>query len=135
MFQQNNNSMSSIIGSDLELKGDISIKGDLLIYGTVIGNINCEGIVTTAKESQINGNINTVYADISGTVNGNLEAKEKVSLSSTAKLEGDLLATILVIEEGASFNGLCKMSSKKSNKSILESSNKKVANLNEGSKN
>ena len=106
MFQQNNNSMSSIIGSDLELKGDISIKGDLLIYGTVNGNINCEGMVTTAKESQINGNINTVYADISGTVNGNLEAKEKVSLSSTAKLVGDLLATILVIEEGASFNGL-----------------------------
>ena len=126
--------MSSIIGSDLEVKGDINIKGDLLIYGTVDGNINCEGMVTTAKESQVNGNINTIYADISGTVSGNLEAKEKVSLSSTAKLEGDLLATILVIEEGASFNGLCKMNSKNSNKST-SSSNKKVANLNEGSKN
>ena len=41
MFQQNNNSMSSIIGSDLKLNGDIDIKGDLLIYGTVNGNIKC----------------------------------------------------------------------------------------------
>ena len=133
MFQQNNNSMSSIIGSDLEIKGDINIKGDLLVYGTVDGNINCEGMVTTAKESHINGNINTIYADISGVVSGDLEAKQKVSLSSTAELKGNLLATILVIEEGASFNGLCKMDSNDYSKSA--SSNKKVANLSEGSKN
>ena len=53
MFHQNKNSMSSIIGSDLELTGDIDIKGDLLIYGVINGNINCEGMVTTAKESKI----------------------------------------------------------------------------------
>jgi len=132
MFQQNSNAMSSIIGSDLEIKGDINIKGNLIIYGIVDGNINCEGIVTTAKESKVNGNITTMHADISGLVNGDLEAKKKVSLSSTAKLEGTLLATILVIEEGASFNGLCKMDSISNNKSL--SSNQKVANLNEGTK-
>ena len=98
MFQQNNNSMSSIIGSDLEVKGDINIKGDLLIYGTVDGNINCEGMVTTTKDSRVNGSINTIHADISGAVSGDLEAKQKVSLSSTARLKGNLLATILVIE-------------------------------------
>ena len=133
MFQQNN-TMSSIIGPDLEIKGDINIQGDLLIYGIVDGNINCEGIVTTAKGSEVRGYIKTIEADISGTVDGNLEAKEKVSLSSTAKLNGDLLATILVIEEGALFNGLCKMDTK-ANISNLKSSVKKVTNLNERSKN
>ena len=48
-------------------------------------------------------------------------------------VDSNLLANILVIEEGASFNGLCKMDSNDSNKST--SSNKKVANLNKGSKN
>ena len=133
MFQQNSTTMSSIIGPDLEIKGDINIKGDLLIYGTVEGNIHCEGMVTTSKESHINGNITTASADISGVVSGDLEAKQKVSLSSTARLKGNLLASILVIEEGASFNGLCKMEALDSNKS--SSLNKKVANLNEGSKN
>ena len=133
MFQQNSTTMSSIIGPDLEVKGDINIKGDLLIYGTVEGNIHCEGIVTTSQESHVNGNITTDSADISGVVSGDLEAKKKVSLSSTARLKGNLLASILVIEEGASFNGLCKMKALDSNKS--SSLNKKVANLNEGSKN
>ena len=132
MFQKNNSTMSSIIGPDLEIKGDINIKGDLLIYGTINGNIDCSGTVTTAKTSVIKGYINTLNADISGTIEGNLEAKKKVSLSSSSNLLGDLSASILVIEQGAAFNGLCKMSSKLNKSSIPESTNKKVANLNEG---
>ena len=61
MFQQNS-TMSSIIGPDLEIKGDINIKGDLLIYGKVDGNINCEGLVTTAKGSIVKGYVKTKFA-------------------------------------------------------------------------
>ena len=131
MFQQNKSTMSSIIGPDLEVKGDIDIKGDLLIYGKVDGNINCEGLVTMAKGSIVQGYIKTKFADISGQIKGNLEVRQKASLSSTSILEGDLLASILVIEEGASFSGLCKMTSKLTRSEV---SNRKVANLNEGSK-
>ena len=131
MFQQNNSTMSSIIGPDLEVKGDIEIKGDLLIYGRIDGNINCEGLVTTAKGSIVQGYIKTKFADISGQIKGNLEVQQKASLSSTSILEGDLLASILVIEEGASFSGLCKMTSKLTRSEV---SNRKVTNLNEGSK-
>ena len=131
MFQQNNSTMSSIIGPDLEVKGDIEIKGDLLIYGKIDGNINCEWLVTTAKGSIVQGYIKTKFADISGQIKGNLEVQQKVSLSSTSILEGDLLASILVIEEGASFSGLCKMTSKLTRSEV---SNRKVTNLNEGSK-
>ena len=118
MFQQSSNSMSSIIGPDLEINGDINIKGDLLIYGQVVGSINCDGLVTTMKGSTVNGSIVTKFADISGKIEGNLEAKNKVSLSSTASLSGDLLASIIVIEEGAKFNGLCKMNSESEEKNL-----------------
>jgi len=131
MFRQSSNSMSSIIGPDLEINGDINIKGDLLIYGQVVGNINCDGLVTTMKGSIVNGSIATKFADISGKIEGNLEAKNKVSLSSSASLSGDLLASIIVIEEGAKFNGLCKMNSDSEEKKLQ---NSKVANLNEGTK-
>ena len=78
MFQQNSNSMSSIIGPDLEINGDINIKGDLLIYGQVTGNVNCDGLITTMKDSIVSGSIITNFADISGKVDGNIEAKNKV---------------------------------------------------------
>ena len=132
MFQKNSNTMSSIIGPDLEIKGDINIKGDLLIYGKINGNIDCSGTVTTAKGSIVKGYINTFNADISGSIEGNLVVKEKVSLSSSSNLSGDLSASILVIEEGAAFNGLCKVNSISAQANQQESTNKKVANLNEG---
>ena len=132
MFQKNNNTMSSIIGPELEIKGDVNIKGNLLVYGMIDGNIDCNGTVTTAKGSMVMGYVKTLNADISGIIKGNLEAKEKVSLSSSSNLSGNLTASILVIEEGAAFNGLCKMNSKANKLNISKSSNTKVANLNEG---
>ena len=132
MFQQNSNSMSSIIGPDLDIKGNINIKGDLLIYGKVEGNIDCNGIMTTMKGSIVKGSVKTIFADISGSIEGDLEVEKKVSLSSSASLKGDLLASIIVIEEGAQFSGLCKMSSESSTPSRL--SRKKVAALIEGTK-
>ena len=127
MFQQN--SLSSIIGPDLSIDGDLSIKGNLLIYGKVNGNIVCEGILTMSKGSEVHGNIKTHNADISGILNGDIESKEKISLSSTATLNGNLLASILVIEDGASFNGLCTMAKGKAVSTRIKT--KKIASLNE----
>ena len=132
MFQQNN--MSSIIGSDLSINGDISVKGNLLIYGKINGNVICNGILTMSKGSLVKGDVKTLSADISGTVEGNLEAKEKVSLSSTSVLNGNLLASILVIEDGASFNGLCTMGSKQSIPITTKTKMEKIASLNERTK-
>tara|TARA_B100001750_G_scaffold210658_1_gene191372 strand:+ start:164 stop:565 length:402 start_codon:yes stop_codon:yes gene_type:complete len=132
MFHQNN--MSSIIGSDLSINGDISVKGNLLIYGKINGNVICNGILTMSKGSLVKGDVKTLSADISGTVEGNLEAKEKVSLSSASVLNGNLLASILVIEDGASFNGLCTMGSKQSIPITTKTKMEKIASLNDRTK-
>ena len=41
MFQSDkpDNNMSSILGPELEIKGDVKVAGSLLIYGKVLGNI------------------------------------------------------------------------------------------------
>ena len=40
MFQSDklDNKMSSILGPELEIKGDVKVAGSLLIYGKVLGN-------------------------------------------------------------------------------------------------
>ena len=67
MFQSdknNKNSMSSILGPEIEVKGDLKIKGDILIYGTVLGNVESKGQVHTSKGSLINGNMNAGYHSV-----------------------------------------------------------------------
>ena len=113
MFQSDKkNNMSSILGPEIEVNGDLKIKGDILIYGTVLGNVECKGKVHTSKGSLINGNISAKSAYINGKVEGDLFADEKVVLAKFSELKGNLVSNILTIEEGAKFDGICRMESK-----------------------
>ena len=109
---------SSILGPEIEIHGDVKVSGSLLIYGKVFGNIQSSGSVQTANGSIVNGNITAKDASISGKVDGDLEIEKKVTLGETSNLSGNLKATILTIEEGAQFDGLCSMVKKTETKVV-----------------
>jgi len=112
MFQSDNNKdnkMSSILGPEIEIKGDVKAKGSLLIYGKVLGNIISSGTVSTANGSYIKGNIESNEANLSGHIEGDVEVKKKLILGNKSHLSGNLKASILTIEEGAKFDGMCNM--------------------------
>ncbi len=100
---------SSILGPELEIRGDVKVSGSLLIYGKVYGNIQSNGAVRTANGSVIKGNISAKEAAIGGKVDGDLDVEKKVTLGDTSFLTGNLKASILTIEEGAKFDGVCSM--------------------------
>ena len=111
MFQSKkiNSNISSILGPEVEIKGDVNVTGDLLIYGKVFGNINSKGTVNSANGSLVKGNITAGNASISGEVQGDLDIESKVVLGKNSYLSGNLKAAIITIEEGAKFDGMCKM--------------------------
>ena len=100
---------SSILGPELEIHGDVKVSGSLLIYGKVYGNIQSNGAVQTANGSVVSGNISAKDASIGGKVDGDLDVEKKVTLGDTSFLTGNLKASILTIEEGAKFDGVCSM--------------------------
>ena len=103
---------SSILGPELEIHGDVKVSGSLLIYRKVFGNIQSSGTVQTANGSVVNGNIAAKEAAISGKIDGDLNVEKKVTLGDTSHLTGNLQASILTIEEGAKFDGVCSMVNK-----------------------
>tara|TARA_Y100000994_G_scaffold159643_1_gene130861 strand:- start:423 stop:839 length:417 start_codon:yes stop_codon:yes gene_type:complete len=111
MFQSKkiNSNISSILGPEVEIKGNVNVTGDLLIYGKVFGNINSKGTVNSANGSLVKGNITAGNASISGEVQGDLDIESKVVLGENSYLSGNLKAAIITIEEGAKFDGMCKM--------------------------
>ena len=111
MFQSKNNtnSLGSILSKDIEINGDINISGDILIYGKVYGNINSTGVINTAKGSIIEGHITAKTIFVSGVVNGNLDIENKVVIESSGTLNGNIKASIITIQEGANFDGMCNM--------------------------
>ena len=131
MFQSSKltNNISSILGNEVEIKGDVAVSGDLLIYGKIHGDIMSRGEVIAAKGSIVKGNICAVNASISGTVEGNLEIESKVVLGKHSHLMGNLKATIITIEEGARFDGMCSMVKKNNLKQASMSSSKSSSSI------
>ena len=132
MFQLNSvkNNISSILGPEVEINGDVTVSGDLLIYGKVYGDILSKGEVVSAKGSTVVGNIHAHTASISGKIEGNLEVETKVILGTSSHLTGNLKASIITIEEGARFDGMCSMIQKKAIKNNEKSNPQTSRSLN-----
>tara|TARA_Y100001970_G_scaffold235969_1_gene295325 strand:+ start:296 stop:742 length:447 start_codon:yes stop_codon:yes gene_type:complete len=110
MLRNNNeNKISSIIGPEVEVDGDVKVVGSILIYGKINGSVSATGSVRTVKGSLIKGNIESKDANISGRVDGDLKVENKTVLETNCILNGNLTTRIVVIEEGAAFEGLCNM--------------------------
>ncbi|MFW5955338.1 MAG: bactofilin family protein, partial [Rhodothermales bacterium] len=68
-----------------------------------------EGKVVISQEGEVEGELISSSADVSGYVNGDVRVEERLLLKSTARLEGNIFTHRLVMEEGAFFDGKCEM--------------------------
>lgn len=99
----------SIIGKNTVLKGDIECGGSVRIEGTVTGDVMVEGDLYLGKEAYVKGKIEAVNVHMSGMLEGNLRATGILRIMSSAKLLGDVEVKSFVADEGAVFQGNCKM--------------------------
>ena len=104
--------MNSIIGKGCKVNGTIDVQdGTLRIDGDFEGKVNCPGgTLVIGKGGTVKADIKVSNAVVGGTVNGNIDAKEKIELQAGSRLEGDISTRRLVIDEGVFFEGSCKMS-------------------------
>ena len=93
----------SIIGPDLIITGDLVSTGDIKIDGRVDGNITCRTL-TLGDQPVINSAISAETVRICGAFSGEVKAN-KVVLTSTAKVKGDISQEILEVESGALVEG------------------------------
>jgi cytoskeletal protein CcmA (bactofilin family) len=101
--------IETIVGKGSRVKGDMEVNGSTHIAGTVEGNISASGFVTIADTGVVQGGLSGEYAIIGGVVGGDVSVKGKLVLGKGAKLEGDIVASRLIIEEGAVFQGRSTM--------------------------
>ena len=95
----------NVLSADVEIKGSIKFQNDLLVDGKVEGEIISPGNLVVGENAEIRGEIKTKSVTVHGKVFGNITVEERCELKARAVLQGDLKATRLVIEEGATFVG------------------------------
>jgi cytoskeletal protein CcmA (bactofilin family) len=94
---------ASVLSSDLLVTGNLKTTGDIQIEGQVDGDIRAH-LLTVGEGATVRGE---VIAD-DGVVNGRVIGRVcglKVRLTSTARVEGDIIHKTIAIESGAHFEG------------------------------
>ena len=95
------------IGADAVFKGELSFEKGVRLLGRFEGEISSTGELLVADGAALQGNVKAGAIRIDGTVTGNIDAGTKVSLTSSARLEGDVQAQRLEVAEGAVLIGRC----------------------------
>ena len=99
----------SILSDGVNIEGKISSNGNVRIDGKVIGDVNVKGNLTLGTSSEVNGQVSAKNMTVGGKVEGTLKIEEKLTLEASSKIKGDIIAKVLVIEEGAKFDGKSSM--------------------------
>jgi cytoskeletal protein CcmA (bactofilin family) len=106
--------MSGFVGGGTVLSGEVVFKGMLRIDGHLTGHISSEqGTLIVSSGGRVDATINVATAKINGIVNGNIVASERLEFGRTAQVFGDIQTPVLLIEQGAIFEGVCRMNTVK----------------------
>ncbi len=102
--------VGGFVGGNTSLTGEANFKGMLRVDGHLAGRINSEkGTLIVSSGARVEADVVVAVAKINGTVNGNINATERLELGRTARVFGDISTPTLLIEQGAFFEGACRM--------------------------
>jgi cytoskeletal protein CcmA (bactofilin family) len=95
----------TIVGAGARLEGNVISAGSLRIEGQVKGQINAEGDVELAPQSQVEADIRAQNVMVAGRFRGNIMVSGKSHLARGGRVDGNITSKALVVEEGAIFHG------------------------------
>lgn len=107
--KRNPAAMDTIIGEHTTFRGNAESDSSIKVIGRVEGDIKAAGDVIVLVNAVVVGDIWAENLVIAGSVTGNVHVNNNLHLESTARLKGDMEVHSFVTDEGAVFEGNCKM--------------------------
>jgi cytoskeletal protein CcmA (bactofilin family) len=95
----------TVLGPDATFKGEMTFEKGMRLHGRFEGKITSPGRLHIAKEAKLQADVDAGAIILEGDVKGNLVASDRIEMKNSARYEGDLTASKLVVDEGAVFRG------------------------------
>lgn len=103
---------AAVIGRSIQINGDLRGDEDLRIEGDVSGTVELRNsALTIGKEGKVKAGVYAKSIAVDGETKGDLYATERVSIHVNARVQGNITAPRVSIEEGAHFKGSIEMDS------------------------
>ncbi len=107
--QRRNKVIHTLVGDSTRIEGDLRFDGgchiDGVVHGNVIAERDDEAFLSISEDGRVEGNVRVPRVLLSGTVEGDVHASERVELGPTARVVGNLHYELLEMAAGAEING------------------------------
>jgi len=108
--KENADHISTLLGVGTAIEGTLAFKDTIRLDGSVNGKIvSDKGTVIIGERATVDAQIHVGAAIVKGTVNGHIQAVDRIEVYPPAKITGDIQAPVVAIETGVVFNGNCSM--------------------------
>jgi cytoskeletal protein CcmA (bactofilin family) len=102
--------LSGFVGGGTVVTGEANFKAMMRVDGHLSGRVSSSsGTLIVGANGKVDANIEVAVAVIHGTINGDIIATQRLELGRAAKVNGNIQTPSLIIEQGAMFEGSCKM--------------------------
>ncbi len=103
------NTVETLIGPRVVIRGDVNFSGGLYVEGKIIGKVIADegaaAVLTVAEAGSIEGEIRVPVAVIAGQLQGEVYASERVELASNARVTGNIHYKVVEMAAGAMITG------------------------------
>ena len=105
--------LEGFLDEGTSFSGEVTFHDTLRIDGKFEGAVRSGNTLVVGESADVNAEVDVAVVSVSGRIRGNVRASERVELHPTARAECSLDCKVLVVHEGALFDGQCAMGGKK----------------------
>ncbi|GMO53973.1 MAG: polymer-forming cytoskeletal protein [Termitinemataceae bacterium] len=102
----------TVLSHDIDFTGTLNFEKSFLVRGRLIGEIDARGVLLIDDGAIVEADIRADRVIIRGSVKGDINACERVEITLTGRLEGNITSPQVNMETGCIFNGRCTMEAK-----------------------
>ncbi|MFN0036047.1 MAG: polymer-forming cytoskeletal protein [Saprospiraceae bacterium] len=100
---------TTVIAKGTTIEGKFACGENVRLDGAIHGEVKVDKRFVMGDGSYVQGNIIARDAAIRGKIKGDIQVKEALHLMDSAVIEGNISAKTMVVDEGARYNGSCRI--------------------------
>lgn len=106
--------LGAFLDEGSEIEGKYTCSGVVTLQAKVRGEIRAEDTLIIGEQAVVHATVSAASLVVHGELVGSVTARERVELTRSARVTGDIEAPVVVMEEGAVHDGHCRMTKVKS---------------------
>ncbi len=108
----------TVIATGVKVEGEVASRGNISVEGEVYGSIKTDQHLRVGAGAKIFANVKAQSAFVSGTISGNIKIKDRLELTESAVIIGDVETKTIIVAEGGTLHGKVEMLSDTKSKEI-----------------